>query len=251
MSTKKLVIRPYKLGSAAARALAKSLTNKLGYRVWMLKATTVPRRNNRVINWGNGTDYWDAGDDFNSKTAKATNKLSAFKAFKEHGVPHPNWTTSKEEAQKWINDGKFVVARKILNGNSGQGIVLCHKDTQPLVNAPLYTLYKPKRNEYRVHVVAGKVVEIVQKKRKAGTKADDKIRNHGRGWVFCRDGIFIPDGIGDVAINAVSSCGLQFGAVDIIWNEKENQCYVLEVNTAPGIEGTTVAQYTKAFVEAI
>lgn len=247
MPTKKFVIRPYKLGSKSAKLLQKALTHLLGYKVWMLRESTVPRRNVRVINWGNSKDYWDAGDDLNSKTSKATDKLSAFKAFTEHGVPCPEWTTDFQKAKEWFDKGKYVVARKILNGNSGKGIVLCHKDSQQLIQAPLYTLYKPKRNEYRAHVVCGKVVEIVQKKRRAGYEADDKIRNHGRGWVFCRDGIYIPDGINTVAISAVKSCGLQFGAVDIIWNEKENQCYVLEVNTAPGIENTTVIQYAKAF----
>ena len=44
---------------------------------------------------------------------------------------------------------------------------------------------------------------------------------------------------------------LQFGAVDIIWNEKENKCYVLEINTAPGLVGTTLTKYTEAFTKEI
>ena len=44
---------------------------------------------------------------------------------------------------------------------------------------------------------------------------------------------------------------LDFGAVDLIWNEHENKCYVLEVNSAPGIEGTTLQQYVTAFAKDI
>jgi len=52
-----------------------------------------------------------------------------------------------------------------------------------------------------------------------------------------------------VALAAVSALGLDFGAVDIIYNEHENQYYVLEVNTAPGLEGTTVEKYAEAFAK--
>lgn len=245
----KFMIRPYKLGSKSAKDLAIAMGKILGYKVWRLKPNSIPRRNTIVINWGNGVPYWRATHDLNSKTEKATNKLLTFKAFSEEGVFCPEWTQDKSVAQKWINSGKFVVARKMLTGNSGKGIVLCHKDGNPLPNAPLYTLYKPKRHEYRAHVVKGQVIEVVQKKKKKGVEADTKIRNHGHGWVFCRDNIIVPYDLHAVAISAVCACDLDFGAVDIIWNEKENRCYALEVNTAPGIEGTTVLQYAKAFAQ--
>ena len=57
-----------------------------------------------------------------------------------------------------------------------------------------------------------------------------------------------PDPVRDtIAVNAVKALGLDFGAVDIIYNEKENQYYVLEVNTAPGLEGTTLIKYAERF----
>jgi hypothetical protein len=44
---------------------------------------------------------------------------------------------------------------------------------------------------------------------------------------------------------------LDFGAVDLIWNENQNVVYVLEVNTAPGMEGTTLENYCDAFSNAL
>jgi D-alanine-D-alanine ligase-like ATP-grasp enzyme len=44
---------------------------------------------------------------------------------------------------------------------------------------------------------------------------------------------------------------LDFGAVDIIYNAKRNECYVLEVNTAPGLEGTTVEKYATKFASEL
>jgi len=55
----------------------------------------------------------------------------------------------------------------------------------------------------------------------------------------------------DLALQACQALGLNSGAVDIIWNEKENKCYVLEVNTAPGIEGTTCKKYTNEIIESL
>jgi glutathione synthase/RimK-type ligase-like ATP-grasp enzyme len=40
--------------------------------------------------------------------------------------------------------------------------------------------------------------------------------------------------------------GLDFGAVDIGHRLIDNQFFVFEVNTAPGLEGTTLDKYAKA-----
>jgi D-alanine-D-alanine ligase-like ATP-grasp enzyme len=53
----------------------------------------------------------------------------------------------------------------------------------------------------------------------------------------------------DIAIGSVNILGLNFGAVDVIYNEKENKYYVLEVNTAPGLSGTTLEKYVDAIIE--
>jgi glutathione synthase/RimK-type ligase-like ATP-grasp enzyme len=46
---------------------------------------------------------------------------------------------------------------------------------------------------------------------------------------------------------AVAALGLDFGGVDVIWNERRQMAYVLEVNTACGLEGQTVNDYAEAF----
>lgn len=82
-----------------------------------------------------------------------------------------------------------------------------------------------------------------------GSDASFLIRNHANGFVFCRDNIIEPSDLRDVAIQAVTALGLDFGAVDVIWNEHYNKCYALEVNTAPGLEGTTLERYTNKIKE--
>ena len=59
-----------------------------------------------------------------------------------------------------------------------------------------------------------------------------------------------PTGLRDISRDAVTALGLEFGAVDIIYNDKSKKLFVLEVNTAPGIEGATVTKYKDAILNA-
>src|SRR3546814_16818410 len=58
------------------------------------------------------------------------------------------------------------------------------------VDAPLYVVYEPKKQEYRVHVLNGKVVDV-QRKARVKDFPDDKvnwkIRNHDNGFTYARD----------------------------------------------------------------
>lgn len=251
------VIYPYKLGSHSANALREALQNKTNTTIKLVKpdGRYRPKQRHIIINWGNTTiPNWTHDQILNkSENIKlATNKIEAFKQFSENEVSHVEWTINKEVAELWISEGFIVVARATVTGHSGVGITL-HGTTDfpdPLPNVPLYTKYKKKKAEYRVHVVNGKVIDVVQKKKKRERtdEFNQYIRNLGHDWVFARDGVTLTPELEDLATRAVASLGLAFGAVDIIYNQRENQYYVLEVNSAPGLEGTTLTKYTEAFV---
>jgi glutathione synthase/RimK-type ligase-like ATP-grasp enzyme len=183
----------------------------------------------------------------------ASNKLSTFQALKDKdGIRIPEYTTDLAEATGWITEKHTVVCRTVLGGHSGAGIVLAGVSTE-LVRAPLYVKYVKKQQEFRVHVAFGGVIDVQEKRQRKDTpegfKTDFQVRNHHTGWVYCREDINQPEGLGDMAVRTVSALGLDFGAVDIIYNVKQQLLYVLEVNTAPGLEGTTVERYADAFWE--
>jgi glutathione synthase/RimK-type ligase-like ATP-grasp enzyme len=119
--------------------------------------------------------------------------------------------------------------------------------------APLYTQYVPKRHEYRVHVFQGRVIDVQRKARRHDVADEDvnwKVRNNANGFIFARNGDAlgtVPDDVLYEATKAVTSLNLDFGAADVIFNEREALAYVLEVNTAPGLVGTTLENYTAAF----
>jgi hypothetical protein len=255
-----IYIYPYKLGSRSARDLRTRLSAALKYRVKLIRpdGRFRPRRGDTVINWGSSTSppafRWTTTDgDLNNPLAisLAANKLSSFFALKNKEVPTPEWTTDKDEAQTWVNDGDTVIVRNVLTGHSGQGIEVVSEGELP--HAPLYTKYKKKRAEYRVHVFKGEVIDTVQKKKRNSEQRPANfstfIRSHATGWVFCRDGITPCTVRNSISIAAVDALCLDFGAVDIIYNEYEDKYYVLEVNTAPGLEGTTLEKYVEALTQ--
>lgn len=214
-----------------------------------------PRHGDIVINWGNSTPpSWmnGKGTIINSfeAVAKATNKLLTFQTLMQFStITLPDWTTFKDEAQRWVNEGHRMYGRQTLTGHSGQGIVLFNQG-DIVTPCPLYTKNTKAKYEFRIHVMSGCVIDVQQKKKREGFEGGiPGIRNHANGWVFCREAVVAPDIALENAVKAVSALGLDFGAVDIGYNQTEDKAYVYEVNTAPGLEGTTLERYVQAFKE--
>lgn len=184
-------------------------------------------------------------------TPQTLNKVQQFNAFTAANVSCPSFATTLEAAR--AIDCKTLFARTLINATSGRGIVEFERDAADAPRAPLYTEYIPKKAEYRAHVFNGQVIDIQQKKKKREFQADTRdtrIRNLSNGYVYTRDGIVPPAGLSDLAVRAVEAVGYEYGAVDIIYNEKRNACYVLEVNSRPGLMGTTVEKYTDALINS-
>lgn len=245
----KIKLVPYKKGSASVRLLRSSLP---GSRIVRVDSSTyTPKKKHLIVNWGNSSKFYfnPTGKVLNppEAVAKASNKLTAFEAFKEFGLSIPEFTTDLITANTWVEDGHIVVARYLLNSSSGKGIKLFKPgEFIRIIDesvAPLYVKYKKKRKEFRIHVFQGKVIDVQQKRKRQGVEADTFIRNHDNGWVFCREGVVLPGDASELAIKGVECLGLDFGAVDVIYNEHEDKSYLLEVNTAPGLEGTTLNNY--------
>lgn len=216
----------------------------------------------KIINWGNShiIQLADGGpqqviNNF-EVVHKASNKLSTFRALENiDGIRIPNFTTDLDVARSWVADGTGVLCRTQLHGHSGAGIVLAMSNGQELVAAPLYVAYVKKQKEFRVHVAFKEVIDVQEKRKRRdlpeGFATNFQVRNHQTGWVYCREDIVEPVGLREMAVKTVQALGLDFGAVDIIYNAKQDACYCLEVNTAPGLEGTTIEKYAKAFIKEL
>jgi glutathione synthase/RimK-type ligase-like ATP-grasp enzyme len=210
------------------------------------------------INWGCSTqNVIKASKVINDydKVRIAGNKLSTFQVLQgKEGIRIPEWTTSTDTVRGWLDaDKSTVVVRASLTGHSGAGISLLNPGHGAIPQAPLYVKYVKKQQEFRVHVAFGEVIDVQEKRQRKNYdgETDFQVRNHHTGWVYCREDIREPESLRGMAKAVVSSLELNFGAVDIIYNAKRDECYVLEVNTAPGLEGSTVDKYAEAFVKAL
>lgn len=252
-----LKIYPYKMGSESAKTLSELLDAK---RVRDSGRYT-PKRGHTVINWGNGRAPSWLGTASSravrilnnpSAVAVAGNKLSTFQALQRAGVSIPEFTTDRAVANNWLFDGEIVVERHNLRGSSGEGIRIVSMDDEDteadIQSAPLYTKFIQKTAEYRVHIFNGQMIDYVQKKRVSSERRDDTfnpyISSMEHGWVFTRTEVPEVPSVIRLATQAVTALGLDFGAVDIM--TYEGRSYVLEVNTAPGLAGTTLVKYGNA-----
>lgn len=250
-------VYPYKQGSKSARDLARAI-----------RARVIKKQNSRfrptmrkvVINWGSSVlpDFmmgrskrvrWVLNQA--DAVACASNKLATFKAL-EGRVRTPRWTTNLVNALDWEKD---FCARQVLTGHSARGMVYCSREDEDFPNAPLYTEYVKKKDEYRVHIVHGGII-LVQKKMKRrdipNEQINYRIRNLEGGFIYATDPVNIGDVPVDVqtqALAASTAIGMDFCAVDVIWNNHKQEAYVLEVNSAPGLTGNTLDFYAAAFLK--
>lgn len=259
-------IYPYKNGSQGAKALASALGVK---QIKLEGSKFKGSKDKLIINWGSSTMSEEVMKcevlNKPEAVAIASNKLEFFKKIINYNqgvrgldqVTIPRVIFSIHDAREFFDAGYLLVCRTILNGHSGAGIVLVDPKKDTLADIPdckLYVVYQPKKSEYRIHVLRGEVVDIQKKVRRLETPDDQVnwlIRNHDNGFNYARNDVAenVPKSVLDNSTKAVLACGLDFGAVDVIYNEKQGKSFVLEINTAPGLTGETLEGYRKRFEE--
>lgn len=236
----------YKAGSKSAKALA----DALGIKRFLHEGPAIIRQD--FINWGSSNikrgfkecrilNHPDA-------VKKASNKLTTLRLLSEAGVSVPEFVEGREAAQFLSDVGQDLVCRHKLTGHSGEGIEIVNGGLR-VPDAPLYTVYIRKDEEYRIHVFRGEAFFIQRKARKLDVPDDQvnwKVRNLAGGFIFANKNVEVDDVARNEACNAVATLGLDFGAVDVI-RGRDGKFYVLEVNTACGLEGTTLEKYVEKF----
>jgi len=245
------IIYPYKMGSNSAKELARALNTKRVYPDGRYNY----KPNHQIINWGNS--YYPNFDregirwiNNPDNVDMATNKLTTLQLLQTANVSIPEFTTDIDLVRE--SGGALWVLRRLLKSHSGRGIEL-HQVTNPndIPNVPLFTKYIKKSAEYRFHVMNREVIDVQQKRKRRDYDGEHnyQVRNHHTGWVYTRENVNYHTSLVQLAIDAVNAIGLDFGAVDIIWNDHYQRGYVLEVNTAPGLEGATIDIYTRSFIK--
>jgi len=239
-----LKINPYKMGSASARTLAQSLDVK------RIRTRFLRKQHHVLLNWGighNRLNPFRQGVDLNHPDAVrvAANKLSTLMALDT--INDLQYTRDINDAREWVQESK-VYCRTVLHGSSGDGIVVA-SNADELTHALLYTKAAHHDNEYRIHVFKDRIIHVQEKRRRNGITPHD-VRNHDNGYVFCQHDVNVPQIVLDKCLESVRLLGLDLGAVDVGYKlniqDENEKVFIFEVNTAPGLEGTSIQRYTEA-----
>lgn len=231
---------------------AKALCENKGFRR-LITGKGFNLKTDVLVNWGTskGAPVDATCNQLNLPSCinQAANKYLAFGTLAGKNIDTVPWTANKAVAQEWQDAKQTIVVRNILTGHSGHGIVII-EEGQEIPDAPLYTKYIFKEREYRVHATCKKVIDTQRKIKdpKIAEPKSWKVRSHENGFIFVRGNIAVSDSRDALAIATIKALDLDFGAVDIIEDKKGN-LYVLEVNTAPGLEGQTITNYVESLRE--
>lgn len=238
----KLYIYPYSSGSESAKLLAERLGAK---RIKLSNSEYVHGPENLVINWGNSNCPHINGILNTGAAIKQTvDKLKFFRLMLQKGLSGylPTYYTNVED----IPDEAFpIFCRTTTTGLDGAGIVIADSRSD-LVPASLYTSFIKDSMEYRVTLFRGEVTDIQTKLRRVGETAHPMIRTFSNGWGFQRKPVAdsIQTKLVQAAKSAIAAAGLDFGGVDVLF--ANGRAYVLEVNTAMGLEGDSLERFAKA-----
>ena len=267
----KVMINPYSKFSKSARALSAEFHRKITDAI--INGTVKVNEDVTCVNWGLPLFNWEVTGIHTLNRVEAisnvTDKVRFFNLMSQNTeVNIPEYTNDKDVALDWVLNGHLVMKRRS-TGYGGTDIIFIEdKDSLAFVMGgrpkmsknDFFSKYIKKKDEYRIHVFKDKVIDAqrkaLRKTTEDGTPVDPnfidfRVRNHQNGFVFVRESCNPKQCVLDQAILAVQASGLDFGAVDVIYNESMDKAFVLEINTAPGLEGQTLDSYTKAITRYV
>lgn len=188
---------------------------------------------------------------FNYNSQFTGDKIKVFEVFDKAGIRHPRLLT-KEQIQAGDNIPDKFLGRKN-KSSRGRGITLYDRSTwlksmkakfSRMEQHDFFVEFLECKSEHRIHVFQGQVVCELNKKIKAG----NFIHTAEQGSPLEVGRIVHPrrDEMVDLSVKAVAAVGLDFGAVDIFVDINDN-VYILEVNSDPGMPGVIGFLYAEKF----
>jgi len=218
--------------SASLKLLAGALTQRLGHKVYR---TLKPSSRRIQYRYGH-----------------SVNKIAQYQWFKDQGLSALTFSTNEDEVFDWLEKGNTVFGRRLLNSSCGKGIIIMSNPNEYVV-CPVYTLYKKKKREFRVHVFKDTIVSVVEKRKKTGwtDQRDTKVRNLANGYIFCQQVENEPAGLRELALAAAKVSPSDFRGVDIGYNERNDELFIIEVNSAPGITGSNIEKYVQGITQYV
>jgi len=246
------VILTNKMGFSNSNKLANAIEELTGER--LLVSTKIERtRNNKVhIRYGGVEPSLSNEAELNS--IQFIKLCSNKKVFSDLLVQN-NIPTVIFLPKNTYTEG-VVLVRSILSSYGGKGITIC-KNIEEVNSAEGHWMspFIKFNNEYRVHVFNGKITRVQKKIRREEEQEEYPIRNFSRGYFFSvrttleNTGDRFPKLI-DFVDSVVSLlpekhfCGLDLG-----YSRELGSYVVIENNSAPGFEESTMYLYASEFAK--
>ena len=201
--------------------------------------TFIPQRYPHfLVNYGRGYP----GAHLNTNAGRL-NKLSQYEKLREAGVSQPRMFRKGE----YIPDDAFPVLARKKYHTQGRDITYIHnrRELEQLsgYKYDFLTEYINKSAEYRVHILGDDA--FVSVKFCGDNVADPVVRSHDNGWRQIEYDREWKDELIILATKAIDALGYDFGACDII--RKKDKLYLLEVNSAAGLEPRKIQLYKDYF----
>jgi glutathione synthase/RimK-type ligase-like ATP-grasp enzyme len=203
------------------------------------------------INWGR----YKAETHLNPDISNSTNKRVMRELFREAGVPMPKLYSYQEVYELLApmtpeqHSLKFVGRPDSHSKGRGLWVIKELGDLRRALDgtrtkkaATHFMEFIDAPREYRVHIFMGKSIRISEKVYgdEEHPKTHQKLYTTGKPKHPVKH-------VRKAAKKAIASLGLDFGAVDILADD--DNCWVLEVNAAPGLGGTMPKLYAEVFTE--
>ena len=198
------------------------------------------------INWGRRRS---ASAKLNGDISLCVDKKAMRLIFADNGVPSPRLYPSQDWAEDAVAEGVRLVGRPDFH-TRGRGFWICETVDDVRLSARgrgrkraathwieyIDPVRAPK--EFRVHIFAGQSIRMSMK---------DHKEFHNYTTLKPPEG-FPKRHVRRAAKAAISAVGLDFGVVDIMASEDQNEVWVLEVNAAPGLGGSNPKLWADTFI---
>lgn len=236
------------------RPTGRILAELLGLESYGIRRPTRPLA--VLVRWGSVRQMPRARRVLNQAEAirLASDKVATIERLTEAGIRCVPCFTTWEQALAAAG-GRIILGRT-RNGHSGQGIEVYDPASfyegtypeQPTTPHEWYSIYHEPTREVRVHVVDDRVIRVQGKYLDYPEQAqlNPFMRNWATGYRFRTPRRDLRSRRKEIAISAVKTLGLNFGAVDMLLFGTERKAMVLEVNTAPSCSPMTANAYAEA-----
>ena len=194
-----------------------------------------------IINWGNHMFSNDTLFDLNVPSAIATtsNKTTARMILQQEGVAVPKtYFPGPDSNLSWTKTCNYPIIVRPSHHHKGSNFKVYSDPTS--LAAFLWGNYDwyaselfEKTHEFRVYVGHGKVLFVHSKPLVEGEIRANYAINH-ESWPVIKWSEHI-ESVNVESIRAVTELGLDYGAVDIMYNANTDQVAIAEVNTSPQI----------------